>query len=216
VSALPESSRSFFTPCGKQRPPSVGAQLPPDRELAAQPLPTARPRRDAWRGSDRPCECRSLAQAVTRAWTTSADPPSDANMRHPMRLTAERTLNPARRCTEANGTLTAAIREPPRLENFAGVDQDSLRYHCAAVEPSANTPSIATYVSDGARRLAVGATIRHKLQKPSYSVVVMFWFFRAIPPWIAQNAIHLRASRLAAGIEAADRRPSWCEKQLFF
>jgi hypothetical protein len=28
-----------------------------------------------------------------------------------MRLTAERALNPARRCTEANGTLTAAIRE---------------------------------------------------------------------------------------------------------
>ena len=36
VSALPESSLSFFTPCGKQTPPSVGAQLTPDRELAAQ------------------------------------------------------------------------------------------------------------------------------------------------------------------------------------
>ena len=30
------------------------------------------------------------------AWTTSADPPSDANMRQSSDLTAERTLSPAR------------------------------------------------------------------------------------------------------------------------
>jgi len=49
------------------------------------------------------------AQAVTRAWTTSADPPSDANMRRPLRQTAERTLNPARWCPRRKCALTTAI-----------------------------------------------------------------------------------------------------------
>ncbi len=54
-----------------------------------------------------------VAIAVTRAWTTttSADPPSDANMRRPTRPTAERTLNPARSRSPQNQCLTSAIRE---------------------------------------------------------------------------------------------------------
>src|SRR5215471_5460378 len=55
-----------------------------------------------------------IAQAVTRAWTTSADPPSDANVRRPQRQTAERTLNPARRCWSSRCALTPAIRELQR------------------------------------------------------------------------------------------------------
>ena len=48
---------------------------------------------------------------MIRAWTTSADPPSDANMRRPQRSTAERTLNPARSRKSRNQCLTSAIKE---------------------------------------------------------------------------------------------------------
>ena len=48
---------------------------------------------------------------MIRAWITSADPPSDANMRRPQRPTAERTLNPARTRKRRNPCLTSAIRE---------------------------------------------------------------------------------------------------------
>ena len=48
---------------------------------------------------------------MIRARITSADPPSDANMRRPQRSTAERTLNPARMRKPRNQSLTSAIRE---------------------------------------------------------------------------------------------------------
>jgi transposase len=52
---------------------------PPMRERVQTLL--LRSRRDAWRGSGRPFGCRPIASRSGSAWTTSADPPSDANMR---------------------------------------------------------------------------------------------------------------------------------------
>ena len=95
----------------KTNTPSVGAQLPRDRELAAQTASNGAspPERMA---RIRPTQRMPItAHAMTRAWTTSADPPSDANMRRPLRQTAKRTLNRARRCHRSNEPLMAAIRE---------------------------------------------------------------------------------------------------------
>jgi hypothetical protein len=51
----------------------------------------------------------AVVTTTARAWTTSADPLSDANMRRPQSQTAERTLTPADASIERH--LTPAIRE---------------------------------------------------------------------------------------------------------
>src|SRR3712207_4253297 len=56
----------------------------------------------------------------TSAWTTSADPPSDASLGRLRPPIPERTLSPARPRRTGPTGLTPAIRERLRLENFNG------------------------------------------------------------------------------------------------
>ncbi len=115
VSRSRASSPSLSTPCGRPIPSSVGAGRPHDQQHAILTSPsTERPRRDAWRGSGRPFECGPISHRSDTAWTTSADPPSDANMRRSVRSTAERTLSPARMRQPKTRPLTSAIRELQR------------------------------------------------------------------------------------------------------
>jgi hypothetical protein len=69
----------------------------------------------------------SFPYVKPRAWTTSADPPSYTNMRRSRRLTAERTLNPARMRPrdQMKNNVPPLIREPPRLENLTGGGQSA-------------------------------------------------------------------------------------------
>jgi hypothetical protein len=59
-------------------PVPLVAQLPPDREQGIHSLLTARPGRDAC-ADQADLRMPIIAQAVIKAWTTSVDPPSNAN-----------------------------------------------------------------------------------------------------------------------------------------
>jgi hypothetical protein len=62
-----------------------------------------------------------VATVMTRAWTTSADPPSDAKMRRPPGVDRGENSEPGENAHPRNQRLTSAIREPSTgsLSGFA-------------------------------------------------------------------------------------------------